>query len=182
MTVGRGAMARGVAELAGLSTADVVVDVGCGPGTAARRARRTAGQVVGVDPSPAMLRLGRLLTAAHRMDGITFAEGSAESMPLDDASATVLWAIQSAHHWQDPGQGLTEARRVLAPGGRLILAERAVAPGARGHAAHGLTEHQAGEWARLATEAGFEDVGTRPLRAGRRQLVALTASAPPSPA
>jgi ubiquinone/menaquinone biosynthesis C-methylase UbiE len=126
-----------------------------------------------------MLRLGRLLTAARRLDGVTYVEGAAESMPIETASATVVWAIQSAHHWRDPGRGLTEARRVLAPGGRLIVAERAVAPGARGHAAHGLTERQAAEWARLATDAGFEDVGTRPLRAGRRQLVAITASAPP---
>jgi ubiquinone/menaquinone biosynthesis C-methylase UbiE len=180
MTLGRGAMARAVAELAGLSGTDVVVDVGCGPGTAARRARRTVGQVVGVDPSPQMLRLGRVLTAARRLDAIAYVEGTAERIPLETASATVLWAIQSAHHWQDPGQGLTEARRVLRPGGRLILAERAVAPGARGHAAHGLTEYQAGEWARLATEFGFENVGTRPLRAGRRRLVAITASAPPN--
>jgi ubiquinone/menaquinone biosynthesis C-methylase UbiE len=179
MTLGRGAMARAVAELAGLSRADVVVDVGCGPGTAARRARRTAGEVFGVDPSAPMLRLGRLLTAARRMDRISFVEGAAESMPLETASATVIWAIQSAHHWREPGQGLREARRVLAPGGRLIVAERAVAAGARGHAAHGLTEHQAAAWARLATDAGFEDVGTRPVRVGRRRLVAITASAPP---
>ena len=39
----RGGMARTIADLAGLSASDVVVDVGCGPAAAARRARREGG-------------------------------------------------------------------------------------------------------------------------------------------
>ena len=97
MLCGRGAMARAAAQLAGLSAGDVVVDLGCGTGTAVRRARREgAALAVGVDPSTRMLRLGRGITSARRMDRVDFLEGSAESLPLDSASA--LTRILRVHH------------------------------------------------------------------------------------
>ena len=179
MTFGRGAMARAVADLADLRATDVVVDVGCGPGTAARRARRAGAQVVGIDPSPQMLRIARWITSARRMDGVRFAEGSAERLPLATASATILWAIQSVHHWEDPNRGLEEALRVLSHGGRLILMERSVMSGARGHASHGLTEGQADELASLVESTGFAGVVKRSVRAGRRDLSVRARRHPP---
>jgi ubiquinone/menaquinone biosynthesis C-methylase UbiE len=86
-----------------------------------------------------MLGLGRGITAAQRVRNVTFAQGSAEALPLPDESATVVWALSSVHHWADRSAGLSETRRVLAPGGRILLAERFVQPGARGRAAHGFT-------------------------------------------
>ena len=181
MLCGRGAMARAVAQLAGLTAGDVVVDVGCGTGTAARRARREgAGRIVGIDPSPRMLRLARRVTALRRTDGVIFLEGSAENLPLDADSATVVWALQSVHHWEDVARGLREALRVLAPDGRLLLLERHVTPGARGHAAHGLTDPQADELARQAEETGFISIERRMIRARRRDFVVTTAVAPSS--
>jgi hypothetical protein len=44
MTVGRGRAARAVAEVAGPRDEDVVLDIGCGPGTAVREARYTTGR------------------------------------------------------------------------------------------------------------------------------------------
>jgi hypothetical protein len=67
---------------------------------------------------------------------------------------------------------------VLEPSGRLIALERAVSPGARGLAAHGLTDPAADELVRLAARNGFEDVGKRSIRVGRRNLVAVVARAP----
>ena len=90
---------------------------------------------VGIDPSPQMLRLARWITSVRRVDGASFLKGFAESLPLDSASATVVWALQSVHHWEDRSRGLKESLRVLAPGGRLVLLERFVTTGARGHAA-----------------------------------------------
>jgi SAM-dependent methyltransferase len=181
MLFGRGGMARTIADLAEISSSDVVVDVGCGPGAAARRARREgAARVVGIDPSPDMLRFARRITSLRSMDGVDFVEGSAESLPLDAASASVVWAVQSVHHWVDRGRGVKESLRVLAPRGRLLLMERAVAPGARGLAAHGLTDPQADELARLIGHSGFADVARQIVRVGRRNLVVVTASAPPS--
>jgi SAM-dependent methyltransferase len=181
MLFGRGGMARTIADLAHLSANDVVVDVGCGPGAAARRARREgAAWVIGVDPSPEMVRFARRLTSLRRVNELDFLEGSAESLPLESASATVVWAIQSVHHWADCRRGLAESRRVLAPRGRLLLMERAVVPGAHGRAAHGLTDHQADELGALIGHTGFVDVGRQIARVGRQNFVVVTASAPAS--
>jgi ubiquinone/menaquinone biosynthesis C-methylase UbiE len=178
MLFGRSGLARAGAEVAALSSSDVVVDVGCGTGTAVRRARQTGGaRAIGIDPNPQMLRLARFVTSLRRVEGVTYLEGSAESLPLDQESATVVWALQSVHHWRDRAQGLKESRRVLAPAGRLIVLERAVVPGARGLAKHGLTGLQADELARLVGQAGFAEVQMRTIRPGRRDFVVLTASA-----
>lgn len=179
MAFGRGGMARKVAQIANVSASDVVVDLGCGPGTAIRQARRSgAARAVGIDPSPQMLRFAHWLTRLRRLDRVVFLEGTAESVPLDARSATIVWAVQSVHHWENPKKGLREAFRVLAPGGRLVLAEKSVAPGARGHARHGLTKEQSDELVRLLARTGFVSVAKRAVSAGRRNLVAITACTP----
>ena len=88
MIVGRGAVARRAADLASVSPADHVVDVGCGPGTAAREAARRGAHVTGVDPAAVMLQLARAFTRDRT--AIRWAEGSAEHLPQPDGSATVV--------------------------------------------------------------------------------------------
>src|SRR5438128_3774731 len=59
MTTGRGGDARLAAELTHLGPDDLVVDVGCGPGAAARHAARVGARVTGVDPATVMLLVAR---------------------------------------------------------------------------------------------------------------------------
>lgn len=179
MTAGRGRVAALAADLAGIGAGDRLVDVGCGPGRAVREAaRRGAASATGVDPSPVTLRLGRLFTALRGPRGPIFVEGSAEKLPLPDGTATVVWALSSVHHWSDRALGLSEAWRVLAPGGRLLLAERDVTAGARGHARHGLTPEGADDLVAAVAAAGFADVERVSRRAGRRTMVVVTATRP----
>ena len=84
------ANARLAADITGVSSSDRVVDVGCGPGGAVREAARRGARVTGVDPAPVMLRLARTFT---RDDGIEWAQGTAENVPLPDGSATVAVVI-----------------------------------------------------------------------------------------
>ncbi len=181
MTIGRGTAARVVADAADIEDGDRVVDVGCGPGTALRLACRRGATGTGVDPSSQMLRLARRISALRRAHGLSFVEGSAESLPIPDESASVVWALSSLHHWQDRARGLAEARRVLAPCGRLLLAERLVAPGARGHARHGLSSEAAEDVVRAVAQAGFVEVRRDVRTAGHRTLVVVAASAPGAP-
>ena len=58
-----GRTARLAADLADVTAADHVVDVGCGPGTAARTAARRGARVTGVDPAPSMLTVARAVRA-----------------------------------------------------------------------------------------------------------------------
>ncbi|HEY5990534.1 MAG TPA: methyltransferase domain-containing protein [Streptosporangiaceae bacterium] len=175
MLVGRGAVSRLVADLARVGPGDRVLDVGCGPGGAAREAARRGAAVTGVDPAPLMLRLGRWLSGRRSRLGIVFVQGTAEALPVPDRAVTVAWAISSVHHWADVRAGLRELHRVLETGGRLIIAERLTRPGARGLAAHGFTEAQAAEIVAVARSAGFADAGHDTRRAGRRMLAIVSA-------
>jgi ubiquinone/menaquinone biosynthesis C-methylase UbiE len=175
MLVGRGSLSRLVADLAGVGPGDRVLDVGCGPGGAAREAARRGAEVTGVDPARLMLRLGRYLSASRAGHNIVFVAGTAEALPVADRAVTVAWAISSAHHWPDVPAGLRELHRVLAPGGRLVIAESTARPGAHGLAAHGFTEAQAAATVAAAQAAGFAGARHETHRAGRRALAVVRA-------
>lgn len=155
LVVGR-AKARLAADIAQVSPADHVVDVGCGPGTAARVAARRGARVTGVDPSTAMLRVASAITP--KSAAITWSEGTAEALPVADDAATVVWALATVHHWQDVGGAVAEVCRVLVPGGQVIAIERQVSAEATGLASHGWTEQQAESFATLCRDTGFTDV------------------------
>jgi ubiquinone/menaquinone biosynthesis C-methylase UbiE len=176
MIIGRGVVARLAADLTLVSETDHVVDVGCGPGTAAREAARRGARVTGVDPAHVMLRLARALTRDR--SAITWAEGTAEDLRQPDGSATVVWSLATVHHWKDVTAGLAEAKRVLAPRGRLLAIERRVRPGATGLASHGWTDNQAESFAAQCREAGFENVRVEKHISGRRAVSAVTAVRP----
>ena len=116
-------------EAAGLIPGDCVLDIGCGSGTAVREAARlvTSGIIIGVDPSPAMIRIAKEKSLDPTVVGrIRFLVGSAERLPVETDTVTVALAINSVHHWIDLPTGLAEIRRVLRPGGRLIFGEEIV--------------------------------------------------------
>jgi ubiquinone/menaquinone biosynthesis C-methylase UbiE len=176
MTVGRQGDARLAAQLSRLEPGDTVVDVGCGPGTAVRWAAKLGASVVGVDPAPVMLRVARMLTRPS--DRVRFARGTAEALPLPDASASVVWSIASVHHWADLDAGLGEARRVLRPGGRLVAIERHTRSGARGHASHGWTDDQARAFAQRGRDYGFVDAAIDLHTNGRRVTLSVSVGVP----
>jgi ubiquinone/menaquinone biosynthesis C-methylase UbiE len=179
MIVGRQGDARLAEELSGLRAEDIVLDVGCGPGAAVRRAARSAASVTGVDPAPIMLRVARLLSRPS--EKTRFVEGTAEALPVPDGSVSVLWSIASVHHWADLDAGLREGLRVLRPGGRLVVIERHTRPGARGLASHGWTDDHARAFADRCLARGFTDprVGRHAYR--RRRTISATCVAPGGP-
>jgi ubiquinone/menaquinone biosynthesis C-methylase UbiE len=96
---------------------------------------------------------------------------------LPDQSASVLWTIASVHHWADLDAALSEAARVVKPGGRFIAIERRSRPGARGHASHGWTDEQATAFAALCRQQGFIDIEVGHHQTGRSRALSVTASA-----
>lgn len=92
-----------------------VADVGAGTGKLSAVIAATGRDVVAVDPDAGMLRK---LEAEH--PGIRTLVGSAEQLPLDDASVDAV-AFGQAWHWVDPPAAAVEAARVLRPGGTLGL-------------------------------------------------------------
>ena len=162
-------------EYAQLEPDDVVVDIGCGSGTAVRETadRVLSGRVVGVDPTPAMIRFAEELSASHEgRNRMEYLEGSAEDLPLPDASATVALAINSLHHWVDPPVGLAETLRVLKPGGRLFVADEEH-EGRWGHPDGPLADPAAVE--RVVKEAGFVEISVSKHAKGDVKMLLLSA-------
>ncbi|WP_120497373.1 class I SAM-dependent methyltransferase [Kiloniella sp. EL199] len=117
---------RLTAELAQLERNDYVLDIGCGSGSALRAAGEivTTGELIGVDPSPVMVRVSQEESLCHpAFPRMRFLLGGAEAIPLSCDQVTVVWAINSLHHWQDIPLGLSEVKRVLKSDGRFIVVE-----------------------------------------------------------
>jgi ubiquinone/menaquinone biosynthesis C-methylase UbiE len=170
MVRGRAEEADLAVEATHLTSTDRLVDVGCGPGSAARRAARRGAAVTGVDPAGVMLQVARVLDPARH---VAWTRGGAEALPLPDGGATVVWSIASVHHWPDLEAGLAECRRVLEPGGRLFVAERHTQPGASGLASHGWTDLQTEAFTDACRAAGFEELQIASHRLRRRPLITV---------
>ena len=177
MSLGRGRSTRLMAELAGAGPGDRVVDMGCGPGRFLREAAERGATAVGVDPSAQMRRLAKRAILDRLRPAVTVVDGTAEHLPLDDAWATVAWAVASFHHWTDPAAGLAELRRVLRPDGRLLIAERLARPGGW-FQHHALTWEQGQDLVAKAERAGFTDVAAVRPTLGRRQLLVVRGRRP----
>jgi ubiquinone/menaquinone biosynthesis C-methylase UbiE len=179
MVAGRGGDARLVADMAGVSPTDRVLDIGCGPGTAARHAAGRGADVIGLDPSPPMLRMARLLSTGRSLPGaVAWRQSTAEHMDVPDDSITVCWSLASVHHWQDLGAGLDEVERVLAGGGRFLALEKLSPPEATGLSSHGWTTAQADRFASMLTDRGYRDVDVSTHNVGRREIVVVRGTWP----
>lgn len=99
-----------------------VLDVGCGAGGATRAAARAVGpdgMVVGVDPSPEALARARELTDSELP--VAYVQGSAERLPhIPDRSFDCVVMSLVLEQVTDLERALSEAHRVLRPGGRLV--------------------------------------------------------------
>jgi SAM-dependent methyltransferase len=98
-----------------------VVDIGCGEGYLTVEVARWARRVMAVDRSAAVLARAKALAGRRRAANIVFKRGELEKLPLDSASVDVAILSQALHHAADPGQALTEAARVLRPGGKVLV-------------------------------------------------------------
>lgn len=100
---------------------DRLLDLGTGSGTLARGFAGRDCIVTALDPSRPLIEEAARLDRAAGIDGITYLEGRAEAIPLEDHSFDVVTAGQ-CWHWFDGAKAAAEARRVLRDGGRIIVA------------------------------------------------------------
>lgn len=99
-----------------------VVDVGCGEGNLVRLMTRHGARVVGVECNPQQLEQAH---AAKPVGNEIYHDGRAEALPLADASIDLVVFFNSLHHVAEDamGQALSEAARVLKPGGHVYVCE-----------------------------------------------------------
>jgi SAM-dependent methyltransferase len=151
---------RWAVEAADLHPASRVLDLGCGPGVAVSLAARrvSAGTVLGIDPSDVMVRQARARNARLLAEGrVDIQRAGADRLPLPDGAIDRIIAVNSLFHWPSLGDGLREARRVLAPRGRLVVAVRLRDRDARRYdrAAYGFPPENVAELTGAFVAAGF---------------------------
>jgi ArsR family transcriptional regulator len=98
-----------------------VADIGCGEGYLTLEAAQWARTVVGIDRSLDVLARAKALAARRRVTNVEWKKGDLAKLPLKDASVDVALLSQALHHATEPKRAITEAVRVLRPGGRLLL-------------------------------------------------------------
>src|SRR5262245_32429814 len=98
-----------------------VADIGCGEGYLTIEASRWAARVIAVDRSDAVLKKARSLASRRRVRNVIWKRGELERLPLRDASVDVALLSQALHHAPDPAKALSEAARIVVPGGRVLV-------------------------------------------------------------
>ncbi|MEK8174546.1 class I SAM-dependent methyltransferase [Streptomyces sp. M19] len=118
---------RHVLDAAGLPTDPEILEVGCGLGMGCAVALREYGPVavVGMDIHPEQLQRARGAQAPLlRADParLSFVQGAAEHMPLEDGTYDAVISVEAAQHFPDLLAFAAETARVLRPGGRAAVA------------------------------------------------------------
>lgn len=97
-----------------------VIELGCGTGYVSSWLASRGAKPVGIDNSQSQLENARKF---QREFGLEFPLifGSAEAVPLPDASFDLAVSEYGASIWCDPYRWIPEAARLLRPGGRLVF-------------------------------------------------------------
>lgn len=98
-----------------------VVDVGCGTGFHLPVFAADAARVVGVEPHEPSVRQALARVADSR--NVDVLVGRADQVPLESGSADLMHARTAYFFGPGCGPGITEAMRVLRPGGALVVVD-----------------------------------------------------------
>lgn len=103
-------------DLLNLGRGTTVVDVGCGTGRAVAEMTDRGARAIGLDLSEEMI-----MEAGRRRPDVDFRCAEAYQLPFGDGEVDAYRAEKLYHELDDPVRALSEARRILAPGGRAVL-------------------------------------------------------------
>lgn len=109
-----------------LSSPMRLLDFGCGPGTVTIDLAEhllPAGSAVGIDLSENVIELARSTAAKRQVSNVSFEVNNIYATGYDKRSFDVVYAHQVLQHLSDPVKALTEAHRVLIPGGICAVRE-----------------------------------------------------------
>jgi len=97
-----------------------VVDIGIGTGNLAQKFVDKVECLIGVDPSPEMLKIAR-----EKLPEIETKEGSFLELPIADNSADLVISSYALHHLteEEKMKALKEMSRVLKSQGKIIIAD-----------------------------------------------------------
>ena len=136
----------------GLDGRGRLLDVGCGPGTVARRLAHLFEAVVGLDPDAGMLAEAERLATDQEVANATWVRLRAEELPAGLGRFRVVTFAQS-FHWMDRPRVAGAVRTMLDPDGVVVHVDSA---------------HRDLEWEPPLPEAAIEELRTRWLGKDRR--------------
>ncbi len=161
--------------LAELREGETVLDLGSGGGIdvflSARRVG-PSGKAYGLDMTDEMLALARANQARAGVTNVEFLKGEIENIPLPDSSVDVIISNCVINLSADKDRVLSEAFRVLKPGGRLAVSDVVV----RGDVPRQVREHmllwvgciagalEGSDYLAKLARAGFENIDMEPTR------------------
>jgi SAM-dependent methyltransferase len=161
--------------LAELKAGEVVLDLGSGGGIdVLLSARRVgpAGKAYGLDMTDDMLALARENQRRAGVENVEFLKGEIEAIPLPGSAVDVIISNCVINLSADKRQVLSEAFRVLRPGGRFAVSDVVM----RGEMPEALRRNvelwigcvagalQEDDYRRLLAEVGFEEIEVEPTR------------------
>ena len=150
--------AKGALARVPVGEGDTVLDLGTGSGYALRALRETkgVGRAYGVDASEEMVRNARGYTDDDR---VGYVRGDFCSLPFDGSTVDAVFSMEAFYYATDPGEALSEVRRVLRPGGVFFCAVNFFEESEETHAWREKVDADMTLWNREEYREAFRDAG-----------------------
>jgi ubiquinone/menaquinone biosynthesis C-methylase UbiE/DNA-binding transcriptional ArsR family regulator len=102
---------------------DLLVDLGTGTGHVLEVFAAQARSAIGIDMNRQMLAYARARMDWSGLSHVQLRQGDLFHVPLAEASADAVVLHQVLHFLDDPAPAISEATRLLRPGGRLLIVD-----------------------------------------------------------
>ena len=98
-----------------------IADLGAGEGVISMMLARQAHYVFCIDRSAKMVEVGSRIARDNGVGNLEYKLGDIERVPLPDECVDLSLLSQSLHHAAHPQRAVSEAARILRPGGLLVI-------------------------------------------------------------
>src|SRR5262249_44510379 len=103
-----------------INSQDIVIDVGCGLGGYSRFAAVCGAEVIATDINPARIETVKAMLARVAKRPVHTYVTDSNPLPVADATATKVLAMEMLEHVDDPKQVIAELVRVGKPGAQYL--------------------------------------------------------------
>ncbi|MGC1301910.1 MAG: metalloregulator ArsR/SmtB family transcription factor [Caulobacteraceae bacterium] len=169
--VAEDAVEAAILRAAGAGPYRRLIDLGTGSGRMLTLLGPNAAHAIGLDLSQQMLNIARAHTAEMGLERVELRHGDihATGLPAETADRVVIHRV--LHYLGDPAGAVSEAARLLSPGGRLLIVDFAphgleYLREAHQHRRLGFSDEEIGRWMDQAGLRGQEIVALPPTEAG----------------